>query len=350
MESPAGCTQVKQRVKVGDIHSGEMKAVFLDFDSLGPEDLDLSGLNQLLPDLTSFPSTNYKQLHDRIRQAEVVMLNKVSLDDSAFAAATRLQLVCLAATGTDNVALESARQRGVAVCNIRGYCTPSVVQHVFALILALTHHLDEYRTLLNQGAWSESSQFCLLDLPIREINGKTMGIVGLGSLGQGVAKTAQAFGMTVVAADLPYQATQARGNGDALSDIRRLPFSELLNAADIISLHCPLTEKTRHLIDAQALTAMRSDALLINTARGGLVDSQALVDALTNGRIAGAGIDVLEQEPPVDGDPLIEARLANLIVTPHIAWAATESRQRALNEMLANIVAFENGEARNRVC
>lgn len=350
MESPAGCTQVKQRVKVGDIHSGEMKAVFLDFDSLGPEDLDLSGLNQLLPDLTSFPSTNDKQLHDRIRKAEVVMLNKVSLDDSAFAAATGLQLVCLAATGTDNVALESARQRGVAVCNIRGYCTPSVVQHVFALILALTHHLKEYRTLLNQGAWSESSQFCLLDLPIREINGKTMGIVGLGSLGQGVAKTAQAFGMTVVAADLPYQATQARGSGDALSDIRRLPFSELLNAADIISLHCPLTEKTRHLIDAQALTAMRSDALLINTARGGLVDSQALVDALTNGRIAGAGIDVLEQEPPVDGDPLIEARLANLIVTPHIAWAATESRQRALNEMLANIVAFENGEARNRVC
>ncbi len=350
MGSPAGCTQVKQRVRAGDIHSGEMKAVFLDFDSLGPEDLDLSGLNQLLPDLTSFPSTNDKQLHDRIRQAEVVMLNKVSLDDSAFAAATRLQLVCLAATGTDNVALESARQRGVAVCNIRGYCTPSVVQHVFALILALTHHLDAYRTLLNQGTWSESSQFCLLDLPIREINRKTMGIVGLGSLGQGVAKTAQAFDMTVVAADLPYQATQARSNGDALPDIRRLPFSELLNVADIISLHCPLTEKTRHLIDAQALTAMRSDALLINTARGGLVDAQALVDALTDGRIAGAGIDVLEQEPPVDGDPLIGKKLANLIVTPHIAWAATESRQRALNEMLANIVAFENGEARNRVC
>ena len=327
-----------------------MKAVFLDFDSLGPEDLDLSGLHQLLPDLTSFPSTNDSELHERIREAELVMLNKVSLDDSAFAVATRLKMVCLAATGTDNIALESARQRGVSVCNIRGYCTPSVVQHVFALILALTHHLDEYRRLLDQGAWSESSQFCLLDLPIREINGKTMGIVGLGSLGQGVAKTAQAFGMTVVAADLSYQATEPRDNGEALSDIHRLPFLELLSMADIISLHCPLNEKTRHLIDAQALTAMRSDGLLINTARGGLVDSQALVDALTDGQIAGAGIDVLEQEPPVDGDPLIEARLANLIVTPHIAWAAKESRQRTLNEMLANIVAFENGEARNRVC
>jgi glycerate dehydrogenase len=221
---------------------------------------------------------------------------------------------------------------------------------VFALILALTHHLNEYRTLLNQGAWSESPQFCLLDFPIRELNGKTIGIVGLGSLGQGVANAAQAFGMTVVAAELPYQATQPQNNGDALADIRRLPFPELLNVADIISLHCPLNDETRHLIDTQALRSMRSDALLINTARGGLVNSQALVDALRDGRIGGAGIDVLEQEPLVDRDPLIETRLDNLIITPHIAWAARESRQRALNEMLANIVAFESGEARNHVC
>ena len=261
----------------------------------------------------------------------------------------KLKLIAIRSTGFNHIDLKECKKRGIAVCNIRGYCTPSVVQHVFALILALTHHLDEYRTLLNQGAWSESSQFCLLDLPIRELNGKTIGIVGLGSLGQGVANAAQAFGMTVVAAELPYE-TQPGNNGDALADIRRLPFSELLNLADIISLHCPLNDKTRHLIDAQALRSMRSDALLINTARGGLVNSQALVDALRDSRIGGAGIDVLEQESPVDGDPLIETRLANLIVTPHIAWAAKESRQRALNEMLANIVAFESGEARNRVC
>ena len=350
MASPVGCTQVNHNVNENDTRTGEMNTVFLDFDSLGPGDLDLSDLNQLLPDLTTFPSTNDKQLHERICEAEVVMVNKVPLDDAALAAANRLKLICLAATGTDNIALDSARQRGIAVCNIRDYCTPSVVQHVFALILALTHHLNEYRTLLNQGAWSDSPQFCLLDFPIRELTGKTIGIVGLGSLGKGVASAAQTFGMTVAAAELPYHATQPRNNGDAVADIRRLPFSELLNVADIISLHCPLNDQTRHLIDVQALRSMRTDALLINTARGGLVNSLALIDALRDGRIAGAGIDVLDKEPLVDGDPLIEAQLDNLIVTPHIAWAARESRQRALNEMLANIVAFENGEARNYVC
>ncbi|MFW2403652.1 MAG: D-2-hydroxyacid dehydrogenase [Gammaproteobacteria bacterium] len=329
-----------------------MRAVFLDFDTVGPGDIDTAPLLQHLPELELYAHTSADQVAERIAGAEIVLINKVRLDAGILSRAEGLRLVCLAATGTDNVDIVAAREHGVAVCNIRDYCTPSVVQHVFTLILALTSHVFEYRELLRGRAWADSTQFCLLDFPIRELDGKTLGIVGLGALGHAVASVGAAFGMRILAAQRPYRDANARtpaSRVEPMDGIQRVSFDELLENADIVSLHCPLTAETENLIDADALTRMRADALLINTARGGLVESDALVKALRQGEIAGAGIDVLRQEPPVGPEPLVDVNLPNLIVTPHIAWAARESRQRALDEMGTNIGAFLRGEARNRI-
>jgi glycerate dehydrogenase len=222
---------------------------------------------------------------------------------------------------------------------VRRYATPSVVQHVFSLILALTTHLREYQHLIQTNRWQRSEQFCLLDYPIREIYGKTLGIIGFGELGQGVAKVAEGFGMQVLVSQRPGSPLR-RG---------RTPFDELLARSDILSLHCPLTDNTRNLIGKQELTLMRPSALLINTARGGIIDETALAEALRRGEIAGAGIDVLSHEPPSQGSPLLESNIPNLIVTPHIAWASQESRQRLIEEIARNIQAFINGQTPNRV-
>ncbi|MGI9342497.1 MAG: D-2-hydroxyacid dehydrogenase [Gammaproteobacteria bacterium] len=325
-----------------------MRAVFLDFDTVGPGDIDTAPLRQHLPELELCAHTPAAQVAERLADAEVVLINKVRLDADTLAGTRKLRLVCLAATGTDNVDLAAAAKHGIAVCNIRDYCTPSVVQHVFTLILALTNHVLEYRELLRGRAWADSPQFCLLDYPIRELAGKTLGIVGLGALGSGVANVGAAFGMNVVAASRPYRSGKGRP-ADATHGIVRVSFEELLASSHVVSLHCPLTAETENLIDAETLIRMRDDALLINTARGGLVDSAALVAALREGSIAGAGIDVLRQEPPVDPEPLVDVDLPNLIVTPHIAWAGREARQRAIDEMAANVAAFLRGELRNRV-
>jgi glycerate dehydrogenase len=325
-----------------------MKTVFLDFESLRPKDLDTAALTAQLDSVELWPETSADDLLERLAEKQVAVVNKVRLDSATLSALPKLKLICLAATGTDNVDLETAKELGIAVCNIREYCTPSVVQHVFALILALTQHLHTYQSAVRAGAWQTSKQFCLLDPPIRELHGKTMGLIGLGELGSSVAGVARAFGMRVVAARLPWRSTQVPGKSGQSAP--RLPLHELLQQSDVVSLHCPLNEDTRHLIDSAALELMKRDALLINTARGGLVDSTALLRALEQQEIAGAGIDVLEQEPPVNGDPLIENALPNLIVTPHIAWSAREARQKALDAILSNILAFQNGENLNRVC
>jgi len=318
-----------------------MRAVFLDFDTLGREDIDISPLTAQLPDLQLFPETSPGLVDERIAGAEIAIVNKVRLNEASLRKAGSLTLICLTATGTDNIALASAKALGITVCNIRDYCTPSVVQHVFTLILALTNHLREYDQLLREKAWPTSTQFCVLDFPTRELDGKVLGIVGLGSLGTGVAEAARAFGMRVIAT--------SRANVPGDSNIEHVSIWELLERSDVVSLHCPLNAETENLIDAKALRRMRDDALLINTARGGLIDAQALVDALRSGEIAGAGIDVLRQEPPVDPDPLFDTPLPNLIVTPHVAWAAQESRQRAVNEVAANVASFIKGEPRNRI-
>jgi len=325
-----------------------MRTIFLDFDTVSHDDVCADALRIDGIELELHAVTQPSMLHQRMREANIVIVNKVRLDRQALAAARGLKLVCLAATGTNNVDIDAAREQGVAVCNIERYCTASVGQHVFAVILALTHHLHDYQRLLHEGGWRNSPQFCLLDFPIRELAGKTMGIVGHGELGSAVARLAAAFGMRVLVAQRP-----GLGNAPAAeqndSSPARVPLAEMLQRSDIVSLHCPLTETSRGLLGAAEFAAMKSDALLINTARGGLVDSAALAAALRTGEIGGAGIDVLPQEPPVNGDPLLDPDVPNLIITPHIAWAAQEARQRAVNEIAANIRSFIGGGRRGRV-
>mgnify|MGYP006356477983 FL=1 len=270
---------------------------------------------------------------------EAVFANKSVITRAMIAANPQLRLIALTATGVDNVDLAAAREANVAVCNLRDYCTPSVVQHVFALLLALTHRLGDYQALVRGGHWSQAGQFSVFPYPIRELQGRILGIVGYGALGRAVARVAESFGMTVEIANRP--------GGEAVVGRRNL--DEILPRLDVLSLHCPLTDATRGLIDAARLARMKPDAVLINTARGALVDAKALVEALRSGRLGGAGIDVLEPEPPPADHPLLDPAIPNLIVTPHIAWAARESRQRCLDELALNVASFLAGGRRNRV-
>lgn len=315
-----------------------MKAVFLDFATASCGDLDLTRLRRSLPDLELFDVTRAEQIGERTRGAAIVLVNKLAMDAAAMQDNPALKLIVLAATGTNNVDLEAAKRLGIGVCNIRDYCTPSVVQHVFAVLLSLTHGLREYERLAREE-WASSPQFTMLRQPIRELNGRVLGIVGFGVLGRAVARTAGAFGMQVEIANRP---GGAREHG-------RFDLHDLLPRVDVLSLHCPLTPATAGLIGARELALMRTDAILINTARGALVDVEALAQALRHQRIGGAAIDVLPQEPPRDGSPLLAADIPNLILTPHSAWAARESRQRALDEMAANIEDFLRGGRRGRV-
>ncbi len=314
-------------------------------ESSGQGDLDFSRLASVLPKWQTYDTTTDAQVAERIANATVAVSNKVRIDDAAMRSALHLRLICIAATGTNHVDLDAARRRGIAVCNVPGYATASVVQHVFALILALSIRLPDYQQALREGRWQQSSQFCLLDYPIREIAGKTLGIIGYGELGQAVARVAEAFGMKVQVAQ--YRAGQS--STLSMAGQRRIPLQELLPQVDILSLHCPLTPETRGLIGAPALAIMRSDALLINTARGGIVDEAALAAALCQGKLGGAGVDVLTREPPTQDNPLLAPNIPRLILTPHIAWASREARQRLVDEVAVNIRAFLQGEARYRV-
>lgn len=316
-----------------------MKAVFLDYATVGPG-LDMSPLSNLLPELEIFDVTHIDQVLERIRKTEFVFANKIRLTDELLEAATKLRFIGLTATGTDNIDLNGAKRHGVAVCNIRGYCTRSVTEHVFGMLLTLTHSLNSYAAAVRDGAWQRSQDFCMLTYPVRELSTMTMGIIGYGELGRGVARKAQDFDMDVI--------VSARPGSDSVDD-DRVSFNELLERSDVISLHCPLNDQTRGLFAANEFREMKSSAILINTARGALVDSAALVDALEHQEIAAAGIDVLPAEPPVDGDPLLNYASDNLIVTPHIAWATDRSRQDSIHELAANVAAFLAGESRNRV-
>jgi glycerate dehydrogenase len=314
-------------------------AVFLDLGSVHPQDLDLSTLEVAVRRWCWHDLIAAAEMPAALADAEVVVSNKVWLGAAALALAPKLKLVCIAATGTNNIDLSAAAQRGIAVCNVRAYATASVVQHVFALLLSLTTHLDSYAESVRRGDWNCSPFFCLFGESVRELRGRTLGIVGYGELGRAVAGVAEAFGMQVLLA--------ARDGFDTREG--RLPLHELLPQVDVLSLHCPLTEANHHLIGANELALMKTDAVLINTARGGLVDETALLDALRNHRLGGAAVDVLEKEPPVNGSALVAANLHNLIVTPHIAWASRESRQRLIDEIALNISAFAGGKSRNQV-
>jgi glycerate dehydrogenase len=317
-----------------------MRAIFLDYATVSFHgDLDPAVLRRALPDLELRDHTPPADVATAVAGAEVVLANKPRITREIMACAPGLRLIALAATGTNNVDLEAARERGVAVCNLRDYCTASVVQHVFSLMLALTQRLREYDALVRAGAWQRGEQFCMLDFPIRELCGRKLVIVGYGTLGKAVAHAARAFGMEVLVANRP--------GGERVAG--RHDLDDLLPQADVLSLHCPLTEHTTGLIGAAQLACMKRDAVLINTARGALVDAAALADALREGQIGGAGIDVLAQEPPAGGSPLLAPDIPNLIVTPHIAWAAREARQRCIDEMAANVEDYRRGGRRGRV-
>ena len=315
-----------------------MTAVFLDFATLGAG-VTAGALRDAAGELTVFDVTAPADMLARCAGADAVLTNKARFDAELIAGLPALRYIGLTATGSDNVDLAAARAHGIAVTNIRDYCTDSVVQHVFGVLLSLTHKLSAYRRRVAEGAWQRAGEFCLLDFPIRELRGRTLGVVGFGTLGRAVAGVAEAFGMRILIAARP-------GGGSAPG---RTPLTTLLGESDVVTLHCPLTDATANLIDERALALMREDAVLINTARGGLVDSAALVAALRAGEIGGAAIDVLPQEPPVDGDPLLEPGVPNLIVTPHVAWAAREARQRALDEAAKNLAAWRDGRTRNRI-
>ena len=318
-----------------------MKAAFLDFATVTSPTLDLSALTRVTPILDRYDSTPPDAVADRIEGCEFVFVNKVRLTREIIADAQSLRFIGLVATGTDNVDLDAAREHGVAVCNIRGYCTRSVAEHVFATLLQLTRSVDRYDRCARRGDWRSADNFCLLDHPIRELAAMSIGIVGYGELGRAVADLAEAFRMRVIVSRRP-------GESGSVAD-GRLDLDDLLRASDVVSLHCPLTDETRGLIGKRELGLMKPDSILINTARGALVDASALADALATGEIGAAAIDVLATEPPTDGNPLLDYDGDNLVLTPHVAWASNESRQRAVDELAANVAAFLEGGRRNRV-
>lgn len=315
------------------------QGVFLDLSTLAPTDLELKHLETVLPIWRSYDHTPLSQAWERIREAEIVVAQKAVLDEPTLSRASSLRLICVAATGTNNVDLRAAARRQIRVCNVRGYASGTVPQHVFALILSLTTRLFDYHGAVRSGRWPKSQNFCFLDFPIRELSGSTLGIIGFGDLGRAVARIGAAFGMTILVAQRP--------GGPEQPD--RVPLDELLTRADVVTIHCPLTAITRGLIGRRELSLMKRNALLINASRGGIVDEEALVDALRNHVIGGAGIDVLSVEPPSERAPLLAHDIPNLIVTPHVAWGSREARQRIVDEVVLNIQAFLRGEVRNEV-
>ena len=312
-----------------------MQAVFLDYKTVDSGDLDLSPISDLLPELIVYKNTKDEEIAERIKFAEIIIINKIDLDASLLSKAQNAKLICLVATGTNNVDLLSAKSLGIAVCNIKNYCTDSVVQHVFLSILALQHSLLDYQISLDQGAWQNSALFSLLNHPIAELRAKKLGIVGFGVLGSGVAKMAENFGMKVLIAE-SLDKNRVQKNDAS----HRINFNELVKESDFISLHCPLTDRTEKLFNQRVFAAMKNNAFLINTARGALIEDEDLILAIKNKEIAGAAIDVFDEEPPPLDHPLIRESFHNLIITPHIAWAAVEARQRALECIAENIDAF----------
>lgn len=287
-----------------------------------------------------YGETNPSEAVERLRDATIAIVNKLPLREPELTQLPRLKLIAVAATGVDPIDLEYCAKRGIAVCNTRNYAGHSLPQHVLLMLLALRRNLVAYVQDVRDGKWQMAKQFCLLDYPIRDLHGSYIGIIGYGFLGQSVATLAQAVGMKVLLAERK-NATKIREG--------RIAFNELLRRSDVITLHCPLNEDTRNLIAGKEFQEMKRDALLINTARGGLVDEVALIQALRDGLIAGAAFDVLSEEPPRNGNVLLNVDLVNLIITPHIAWASKEAMQTLADQLVDNLEAFVRGEPRNLV-
>ena len=290
--------------------------------------------------LSSYGTTEAHETLERIRGADIVITNKVVISAQAFAENPQLKLVAVTATGVNNVDVEAAKQNGTAVCNIRAYGNESVAEHAFMMMITLMRNLPAYQRDVAAGLWENSPFFCHLGAPMRDLNGKTLAIFGRGNIGKTLATYAQAFKMNVVFAE--------HKNAQSVRD-GYVSFDEAIRSADVVSLNCPLTPQTANMIGEAELQQMKPRAILINCGRGGLVDEAALVAALKYGQIGGAGFDVLTQEPPRDGNPLLKARLPNLIVTPHIAWASQEAANRLFDILLDNINHFVAGNPQNLV-
>lgn len=290
---------------------------------------------------TQHPATRPDQVIERLADATIAITNKVVLDAAILAQLPKLKMVAIAATGTNNVDLAYCRKHGITVSNIRGYAVDSVPEHAIAMMFALRRNLLGYHKDIQQGIWQEKNQFCFFTHPIKDIRGATLGLIGSGGLGQAMATLGQALGMNVIFAE-------RKGAQSCREGYR--PFSEVLAQADVLSLHCPLNSETLNLIGHEELQQMKSSAILLNTGRGGLVDEQALVDALGNGKIAGAGCDVFTKEPADNSNPLIaNSHLPNLLLTPHVAWGSDSAIQTLANQLIDNLNAFYTGTPQNQV-
>lgn len=314
-----------------------MNIVILDAHTTNPGDLSWGPLEQL-GELTIFPRTAPDQLAERIANAEAIILNKTVMNEEAFSAAPHLRYIGVLATGYNTIDMKAAERHGVTVCNAPSYGTQSVAQHVFALLLELSNQVIRHHESVQNGTWSRIPDWTYRLSPMIEWAGKTMGIIGLGAIGTQTAKIAQAFGMKVIAVNRSPR---------EVGGVELVTLEELLQRSDVISLHCPLTQETAGMINEDSLNMMKSSAILINTGRGGLIEEEALLQALESGRILAAGLDVLSEEPPSSGNPLIGA--PNCLITPHIAWGTMEARARLIRITIDNLRAFQLGTPMNVV-
>lgn len=317
-----------------------MKLVVLERNSAGT-DVDVSCFKKF-GEVTYYPNTVADNTAERVKNADIVIANKAPLNEATLKDAPNVKLICLLATGFDNVDLAYCKSRGIKVTNVVNYCTSTVAQHTLLLALMLTEKIAFYDEYVKSGTYSAQDRFSNFDRVFCDLEGKTWGIVGMGTIGRRVAGLAQAFGCKVIFYSASGKST--------CTDYKRVEFDTLLKESDILSLHCPLSDRTRSLINQEAFAQMKQTAVLVNVARGPVVDTQALYDALVNNQIAGAGLDVLEKEPMAKDNPLAQIKdSTKLIITPHMAWASLESRTHLVEEVARNIEAFLAGENRNVV-
>ncbi len=316
-----------------------MKIAILDCHSVNPGDLSWEPIKEL-GECVIYERTRPEEVVERAKDADIILINKVSVTRELLAQLPRLKYIGELATGYNNIDLEAARERGIIVCNIPAYSTDSVAQHVFALLLNVAIHADHYATATRNGEWSRKPDFCYWDTPLMELAGKTLGIVGLGNIGQKVALIAHTMGMDI-------SASTSKNSSDLPEWIRKTTLEGLFSTADIITLHCPLTQDNARMINADALAKMRPGTILINTGRGGLIDEQAVADALASGHLRAYCADVMTEEPPRADNPLLSQ--PNAFITPHIAWATREARERLMAICVDNLKHFLAGEPQNRV-
>lgn len=312
--------------------------VFLDQATL--PDIDLKALQHLSLPLVCFAHTSPDQVLPRLADATVAIVNKVELNARVLAQLPKLRLICVTATGTNNIDLKAANNAGITVCNARDYARQAVPQHTMALLLGLFNQIAPYQQAVQQGAWSNSSQFCWLGYPIRQLAGLNFTVVGYGGLGQATARLAEAFGMHIVIAERP-DSPQVRPG--------RLSFRQALQQADVLSLHCPATKDNYHLLDSERLSWLKPSAVVLNTARGSLIDANALALALKTGALSGAALDVLETEPPPPDHPLLQPDVPHLLISPHVGWASQQAMQQLVVQTAENIRSFFAGSPM-RIC